>query len=88
MAKIDNDYVLINSPLSGEYKQDGIMVEVFIYRGEEDEFWILEVVDQANTSYVWDEQFATDELAMKEFLASVRKDGMKQYNPYYNSKFH
>ncbi len=85
MAKIDNEYVLINSPLSGEYKQDGIMVEVFIYRGEEEKFWKLEVVDEANTSYVWDEQFATDQLAMNEFLASVRKDGMKQYNPYYNS---
>ncbi len=88
MAKLDDDYVLINSPLSGEFKQDGILVEVFIYRGEEDDLWVLEVVDQANNSYVWDEHFATDQLAMNEFLASVKKDGMKQYNPYYKDKIH
>ena len=88
MAKIDDDYVLINSPLSGEFKQDGVLVEVLIYRGQDDEFWVLEVVDQDDNSYVWDEEFITDHLALKEFLASVNVGGMKQYNPYYKSKIH
>ncbi|MFY0613084.1 MAG: hypothetical protein JXQ99_16255 [Hyphomicrobiaceae bacterium] len=83
MADLDDDYVLIESSLSGEFVRDGIRVDVQIYRGEEDTAWVLEVIDQADNSYVWDEQFATDQLAMKAFLASVDMDGMKQYNPYY-----
>ena len=83
MADPDDDYVLIESPLSGEFVRDGIRVDVQIYRGEEDPSLVLEVVDQANNSYVWEEQFATDKLAMREFVNSVDKEGMKQYNPYY-----
>ena len=83
MADSDDDYVLIESPLSGEFIRDGVRVDVQIYRGEEDPSWVLEVVDQANNSYVWDKQFATDHLAMKQFLNSVDEEGMKQYNPYY-----
>jgi len=83
MADPDDEYVLIQSALSGEFARDGITVDVQIYRGEEDHSWVLEVVDQANNSYVWQERFATDQSAMKEFLNSVDAAGMKQYNPYY-----
>ena len=50
--------------------------------------WVLEVIDQAKNSYLWDVQFVTDELAMKEFVHSVEKGGMKQYNPHYKSTTH
>jgi hypothetical protein len=88
MAADDGEYVLIESALSGEFSRDGITVDVQIYRGEEDANWILEVVDAANNSYVWDEQFASDQAAKEEFLASVEREGMKQYNPYYRSDLH
>ncbi len=86
MPNPDDDYVLIESPLSGEFARDGVRVDVKIYRGEQDPIWVLEVVDQANNSYVWEEQFATDQLAMNEFLKSVDEEGMKQYNPYYRRR--
>ena len=88
MTKPDDDYVLINSSLSGEFRRDGVSVEVQIYRGEDDNFWILEVVDQAGNSYLWEEQFTSDELAMKEFVTSVEKGGIKQYNPYFKQRVH
>jgi hypothetical protein len=88
MAEDDDKYVLIEPPLSGEFKRDGITVDVLIYRGDEDTTWTLEVVDDAANSYVWDEQLASDQAAMKEFLASVEREGMKQYNPYYRSDLH
>lgn len=84
----DDDEFLIESPLSGEFKRDGITVDVLIYRSRQDSTWILEVVDAANTSYVWDVQFLTDQSAMNEFLASVKRAGMKRYNPHYHSDLH
>lgn len=83
MVDLDDDYVLIESPLSGKFTRDGVSVEVLIYRGEDEPSWILEVVDQANNSHVWDEQFPTDQLAMKAFLDAVQTEGMKPFNPYY-----
>ncbi len=65
-----------------------IFRDVLICRGDEDTTWALEVVDDAANSYVWDEQFAFDQAAMEEFLASVESEGMKQYNPYYRSDLH
>jgi hypothetical protein len=82
-AEDDDEYVLIESSLSGEFRRDGIAVDVQIYRGEEEPTWILEVVDSANNSYVWNERFGSDQAAMEEFLASVESEGMKQYNPCY-----
>ena len=60
MAADDDEYVLIESELGGEFIRDGITVDVQIYRSEEDATWILEVVDAANNSYVWDVEFLTD----------------------------
>lgn len=88
MAKLDDDYVLIHSPLCQTFRQDGISVEVIIYRGEDEKGWILEVVDQDDTSHLWDDQFATDELALKEFIDLVNKQGMKQFNPHSSRRIH
>jgi len=88
MSNPEDDYVLIESPLGGEFKRDGIEVEVHIYRGEEDPSWVLEVVDQGNNSSVWDERFPTDQAAMSEFLVSVEREGMKHYNPHYRRDLH
>ena len=83
MTDPTDEYEITYSPLSGDFRRDGTTVEVLIYQGEDDDGWILEVVDQENASYLWDDKFPTDELAMREFLASVEKSGMKQFNPYY-----
>ena len=88
MAKPEEDYVIVNSPLSGELRRDGITIDVQIYRGEEDETWVLEVVDCANTSFLWDDQFPTDQAAMDELLQTIQSEGMKQFNPYQRGKLH
>lgn len=88
VSNADDDFVLIESPLSGPFRRDGIEVDVRIYRGEQESSWVLEVVDQASNSFVWDEQFPNDQAAMDEFLKSVEQEGMKQYNPHYRSGVH
>ena len=88
MDEIDKEYVLVHSPLSGNFRRDGVTVEVLIYRGEDEKGWILEVVDSDNNSHVWDEQFATDERAMDAFFAVVNKEGMKQFNPHFRRQLH
>jgi hypothetical protein len=82
VATPEDDYVIINSDLSGEMRRDGITVQVEIYRGEEDDTWVLEVVDSENASIVWDERFETERAAMDELLATIRTHGMKQFNPH------
>jgi hypothetical protein len=55
----------IASPLSQSVTRNGVSVRVEIYR-DSDGGWILEVVDAENASHVWDERFATDQLALAE----------------------
>ena len=80
--------MLIESPLSNDFKRDGIKVEVHIYRGDDDTALVLEVVEDANNSYVWNWRLITDEPAIGEFLASIEKGGMKQFNLDYRSRLH
>lgn len=83
-----DDFVIIDSPLSGPLRRDGVEIEVCIYRGEEDEGWILEVVDSGGTSTVWDDKFATDQAAMDELLRTIRVEGVKQFNPHWRCLAH
>jgi hypothetical protein len=80
MAKSDDDYVLIDSPLSGPMRRDGVEIEICIYRGEDKPGWIPEVVDSEGNSFVWDDKFETDQAAMDELLRTIRVEGMKQFN--------
>ena len=65
---------------------DGVEIEVYIYRGEDEEGWVLEVVDAEGTSTVWDERFDTDQAAMDELLRTLRIEGVKQFNPQYRGR--
>jgi hypothetical protein len=72
---IDEDYVLINSPLSQQVTLDGKTVTIDIYQGD-DAKWVLEVVDQHNNSTVWDDQFDTDLAALMEALETIKNEGI------------
>lgn len=74
---VDDDYPIVDSPLSGKFTKDDITVDVQIYRGEEEEKWILEVVDEENGSTVWDDPFDTDTAAMDEFKRTAEVEGIK-----------
>ena len=70
---------LITSSLTRNVTQDGITVELCIYRLETKAEWVLEVVNSAGTSIVWDYQFPSDEAANEEFLRTVAKEGMDTF---------
>lgn len=75
---MSNDPKLIVSPLSREFSRDGITVEVYIYRIESEDGWVLEVADKDDTSTVWDDKFPTDQAAYDFFLRSVEIEGLAQ----------
>ncbi len=70
---------LITSALSRHVTQDGITVELCIYRLETKTEWVLEVVNSAGTSIVWGDQFPSDEAANEEFLRTVAEEGMATF---------
>ena len=55
---------------------DARAVEVYIYKTEEAPEWTLEVVNDQNTSWVWDETFKTDTDANAAFEAALKQEGM------------
>jgi hypothetical protein len=67
---------IVRSGLSGPITEQGITVDVRIYRLEEQPGWSLDVVDSTGASTVWDELFETDELAFTEFRRTVVEEGM------------
>lgn len=76
---MDDEYKLINSPLSRTVTRDGLTIEVCIYRGEEEPRWLLEVVDQVGTSTVWSETFATEREALNEVYRTIDSEGMTAF---------
>jgi hypothetical protein len=73
---MDDEIEIENSPLSREIVRDGVTVDIRIYRGSDDEAWLLEVVNERNTSIVWDEQFPTDQAALNEALREIEEEGI------------
>ena len=75
----DRDPNIVTSGLSRTVTQDGRTVKLGIYRLEHDPRWAMEVVNQAGTSTVWDDQFDTDEDAHREFLRTIEEEGMDAF---------
>jgi len=73
---MDDEYKIINSPLSQKLSRDGITIEVMIYRGEHEAEWILEVIDHAGGSTVWEATFATEQDALNEVFQTIATDGI------------
>jgi len=76
---MDDEYVIIHSPLEQRITRTGITVEVLIYRGEEEPGWILEVVDHLGGSTVWDDQFPTDDAALAEAMTTIEAEGIGSF---------
>ena len=73
---MDAEYKIINSPLSQKITRDGTTIDVLIYRGEHEAAWILEVVDHAGGSTVWDETFQKEQDALNEVLRTIDEEGI------------
>ena len=76
---MDDDFKIVESPLSTSVTQDGMTIEVHIYRGEKDDGWTLEVVDQLGGSTVWQEVFASDVDALEEVKRAIAEEGMASF---------
>jgi hypothetical protein len=72
----DGEPEIIESPLSREVTRNGVTVKVEIY-GDNDAKWILEIVDVENASHVWEEHFATDQLALAEALRALDEEPLE-----------
>lgn len=79
MSKLDNEFNLVRSKLSGFITQDDMTIEICIYRGDAERTWQLEVVNQEGTSIVWDERFATEQAAMDEVRRTIEIEGMASF---------
>ena len=55
-------------------------VEIHIYKGRGSD-WILEVVDAAKNSHVWDEQFQTDQQAFVEAMRALDEEPLEFMEP-------
>jgi uncharacterized protein len=73
------DPQIIDSPLSRVVEEDGVSVEVRIYRLENTE-WSLEILAKNGTSTVWDDLFASDEVALVEALKAIKEDGIRSFS--------
>lgn len=64
------------SPLSQKLTRNGVSVTIEIY-GDGEGQWILEVVDEENTSHVWDDRFLTDHEALVEALRALDEEPLE-----------
>lgn len=69
---------LIHSPLSQIYEADGHRLQIQIYRTPTTQ-WVLEVVDEAGISTVWDELFDADKAALECAFLAIEKEGVAQF---------
>jgi uncharacterized protein len=74
-----SDPEIVMSPLCREITGDGTKVQVDIYRGEDESGWILEVIDEENTSTVWDDPFDTDQEALDAVMKVIAQDGIRSF---------
>ena len=57
---------------------DGVTLDVQIYRIPTSD-WVLEVVNEINTSFVWDDHFDNDADAWEEFQRTLREEGLAAF---------
>lgn len=70
---------LINSPLERKVTMNGVTVNICIYRGADEDEWILELEDHLGGSTVWDERFLTDKAALDEAMRTIEEDGIESF---------
>ncbi|SDR10442.1 hypothetical protein [Pseudovibrio sp. Tun.PSC04-5.I4] len=80
----ENEPNLVTSELSIDITENGVTIELCIYRLEDSPEWSLEVVNSNGTSIVWDDTFGTDTAAHEEFRRTVAEEGMASFLDEFN----
>lgn len=70
---------LITSGYSKHITDDGVTIELCIYRLEYSSEWSLEVVNSNGTSIVWDSVFSSDDAAYMEFKRILKEEGISSF---------
>ena len=70
---------LIESSLNRSIERGGRRLEVHIVRLATERGWSLEVVNDHNTSIVWDDQFETDRDADAAFQSALVEEGFEAF---------
>ena len=73
---MDDDDEINYSPLSQDIIIDGQVINVLIYE-DVDGRWILEAEDVNKSSYLWNETFTTDQLALNEINEVLKNEGVE-----------
>lgn len=73
MKQGDDEPLLVHSPLSQLLTRKGVTVQVEIY-GDGEGRWILEVVDAAHASHVWDDPFDAEQQALAEAIRALEEE--------------
>jgi hypothetical protein len=76
---MQDEYELIASPLSRKITRDGVTVGICIYRGVNEDGWLLEVEDQDGGSTVWEDTFTTDQSALDEAMRVIETEGIEVF---------
>lgn len=74
---MDRNPNIVSSSYSGSVIEEGISVRLENYRLEKVQQWVLEGVNDAGTSIVWNEYFASDEDAYAAFRQLISEEGMQ-----------
>ncbi len=75
----EDDPEVLHSPLERTVTVSDISVAICIYRGSEQEEWILEIQDPLGGSTLWHDRFASDQDALDEALQAIEKDGIESF---------
>jgi hypothetical protein len=67
------------SPLCRTIKRDGWELEICIFEDGEGK-WLLEVINDVNTSTCWSEPFDTDQEALDEALKTIEENGIEEFH--------
>lgn len=76
---MEDDPDIIYSSHCAKFSKDGQTVEVNIFRLETETTWHLEVINERNTSTVWDDPFETEDDAYSEFLSTIETEGIEAF---------
>lgn len=75
MNDTDEDPNIVTSGKSQKVTIDGLPFSIEIYRLENDKTWTLEVVDEENTSHIWDDGFTSDTEACDAAIKAINSEG-------------
>ena len=76
---MDDEKAPALSALSRTFTRGGWMLEIEIYEDGSGK-WLLEVVDERNTSTVWTEPFDTEQLALDEALRAIEEEAIEGFS--------